>query len=354
MGLSLALALYAAGQARSAPPQAAAGRSVAMVADEPVQIGAPYSIGGKIYTPEDPPGYDELGYARVYGVDGVEGTTANGEPFIAGGISAAHRTLPLPSYVEVTSLETGRTILVRVNDRGPMTGDGIIALSPGAAAQLGMAGGGSAPVRIRRVNPPEQERAILRAHGRAAERLDTPASLLVVLRQRLGAPTSPTDKAVVPDRKAVVPPGKAQAGATFTPPPAQPAPTVAPLGQAKRKPPEHMPRPEQASGDAFVVEGEGASPSPNPQRMSPAPASLPAHVSADMKSGGYVVQVAAFSSQARAQALASKIGGGVVQAGRIWRVRLGPFATQEAARQSVRAVAAKGLENARIMANDAP
>src|SRR3546814_10196370 len=83
--------------------------------------------------------------------------TANGEKFRPDGITAAHKTLPLPSYVEVTSLQTGRTILVRVNDRGPFARGRIIDLSKGAAEQLGIRAAGTAPVRVRVVDPRSEE-----------------------------------------------------------------------------------------------------------------------------------------------------------------------------------------------------
>src|SRR3546814_14826735 len=84
--------------------------------DYPVKIWRPYHIGGVTYTPVDAPDYDEVGYASWYGGAHKGKPTANGERFRPEGISAAHKTLPLPSYVEVTSLETGRTILVRINE----------------------------------------------------------------------------------------------------------------------------------------------------------------------------------------------------------------------------------------------
>src|SRR3546814_10286294 len=99
-------------------------------------------------------------------------------------LSAAHKTLPLPSYVEVTALDTGRTILVRVNDRGPMANDRLIDLSRGAAEQLGLADGVTG-VRVRRVNPPKAERLRLRAGKAVPDRLATPDSLLAILRRKL-------------------------------------------------------------------------------------------------------------------------------------------------------------------------
>src|SRR3546814_18737689 len=89
-------------------------------------------------------------------------------------LSAAHKTLPLPSYVEVTALDTGRTVLVRVNDRGPMATDRLIDLSPAAADQLGLKDGVTG-VRVRRVHPPRAERLQLRAGKAVPDTLATHA-----------------------------------------------------------------------------------------------------------------------------------------------------------------------------------
>lgn len=141
------------------------------VSDTPVRIGKPYTIRGVTYVPAAEPRYDRLGYASWYGPE--SGTmTANGERFRPDGISAAHTTLPLPTYAEVTALETGRTILVRINDRGPFVpGSGrIIDLSRGAAELLGIRARGIAPVRVRVVQPPESDRERLRRGRPAVER----------------------------------------------------------------------------------------------------------------------------------------------------------------------------------------
>lgn len=153
-----------------APPQPVTGPA----ADYPVVVGPPFDIDGKTYTPEDRLNYDAVGLADV----GSEGGDT---------VTAAHKTLPLPSYAEVTSLESGKTILVRVVRRGPMSNDHLVELSPGAAAQLGLAGSVRPPVRVRRVNPPEQERAMLRTGGRAPERMATPQGLLDALNRKLAA-----------------------------------------------------------------------------------------------------------------------------------------------------------------------
>lgn len=137
------------------------------VSDVPVKIGPPYTIRGVTYYPRDERSYDAVGLASWYGSESGN-RTANGERFRPSGISAAHKTLPLPSYVEVTALDTGRTILLRINDRGPFHGGRIIDLSRGAAEALGVLRAGQARVRVRRVQPSESDRAALRA-GRSAK-----------------------------------------------------------------------------------------------------------------------------------------------------------------------------------------
>jgi len=155
------------------------------VSDTPVRIGKPYSVKGVTYTPQAVAAYDALGYASWYGKEQSGNPTANGERFRPSGVSAAHRTLPLPSYLEVTALDTGRTILVRVNDRGPFAPRRIIDLSHGAAEQLGMVSKGVAAVHVRLVNPPERERAKLRAGKAAVLRPTVSREELAELRLRM-------------------------------------------------------------------------------------------------------------------------------------------------------------------------
>ncbi|AEI37104.1 MAG: septal ring lytic transglycosylase RlpA family protein [Zymomonas mobilis subsp. pomaceae] len=111
----------------------------------------PYNVGGVTYVPKDDPHYNEVGYASWYGDDFAGHPTAIGEKFSPNGISAAHKTLPLPCYVEVTNLETGRHLVVRVNDRGPFVQGRIIDLSRGAARALGIEKKGTARVRVKRL-----------------------------------------------------------------------------------------------------------------------------------------------------------------------------------------------------------
>jgi rare lipoprotein A len=140
--------------------------------DYPLVVGEAFTVDGKTYVPSDTMNYDAVGYAE----SGEGGDVVTG----------AHRTLPLPSYAEVTSLSSGKTILVRLTKRGPMAGTNLVALSPGAWAQLGLGEGAKAPVRVRRVNPPESERAMLRLGQHAPDRMETPPGLLGVLKRKLG------------------------------------------------------------------------------------------------------------------------------------------------------------------------
>ncbi|MFL5297261.1 MAG: septal ring lytic transglycosylase RlpA family protein [Phenylobacterium sp.] len=117
------------------------------------KTGEPYQVGGIWYVPHEQPNYDETGIASWYGDAFNMKATANGEIFDMSQISAAHTTLPLPSLVEVTNLENGRKLVVRVNDRGPFVGNRIIDLSHAAARKLGYDQAGLAKVRVRYVGP---------------------------------------------------------------------------------------------------------------------------------------------------------------------------------------------------------
>lgn len=215
--------------------------------------------------------YDEIGRAGI-------ADTGNG-------VSATHRSLPPNSYVEVTALDTGRTILVRIADTVPGA-DHPIDLSADAARQLGLQGE-DAPVRIRRVAPSPQDVALLRAGQPAQLRADAPPVLLTALRRRL------------------------------------PGTLAAPL-------PPVRPSTASASGPQ------------RPLRATPAPPRVPVR-------GGFVVQVAALSHASNAQALAKSMGGFVKQGGRLHRVQLGPFATRAEAETARAGAARAGHTDARVI-----
>lgn len=300
------LTLLLAGCGSTPRPTAGAGRPTGgKVVDYPVKVGAPYQVGGITYMPVDDPDYDMVGMASWYGGEFGGSPTANGERFDPGRMSAAHKTLPLPSYVEVTALDTGRTITVRVNDRGPFAGNRVIDLSQAAARALGVERSGTARVRVRRVYPSERERAALRGGGQLAMRTDSvPARLPAAAR----APTPPPQTA------------------------AQPAP-----------PPYRVPTSARAPAPQPFQTPIGI-PMPPPYNAPVAAPSAQAPVG-----GGWFVQVGAFSSRERADVIAGQLGARVSDAGALHRVRLGPYASADAARDGVAKASAAGYADARIV-----
>lgn len=121
--------------------------------EAPRAYNRPYEVHGHWYRPEAQPGYDEVGAASWYSYESHNRTTADGEVFDARLPTAAHKTLPIPSYLEVTNLANGRRLRVRLNDRGPFVAGRIIDLSRGAAAELGFLNQGTARVRVRYLGP---------------------------------------------------------------------------------------------------------------------------------------------------------------------------------------------------------
>lgn len=113
-----------------------------------VKMGSPYSVNGETYVPRYEPNYSETGQASWYGPGFHGKSTANGEDFDQHDLTAAHRTLPLPSMVRVTNLDNGKTAIVRVNDRGPFAHGRILDLSKAAAQKLDMLRSGTAKVKV--------------------------------------------------------------------------------------------------------------------------------------------------------------------------------------------------------------
>ena len=280
-------------------------------ADYPVVIGDPFTVDGVEYVPADSWNYDEVGYAVLDAG--------------SGGITAAHRTLPLPSYVEVTALDSGKTALVRVERRGPMSGPSLMALSPDALDQIGAKDGDA--VRVRRVNPPEVERAALRAGERAPDRLETPQSLLVVLKRKL--PES----------------GSASLALSKKPVPAPAEPGV-------RDAAEDAPEASPAIAGALPIdaeEGKSALVSAPPVNELPKPEpAKDAPPRTELSAKKLVVQAAAFASEANARRAAEALGGFVVPGGKFYRVQTGPFTTRGQANAALAKVKAAGYSDARV------
>src|SRR6202048_4864630 len=112
------------------------------------RVGKPYTVAGRVYVPEEDVNYREEGMASWYGDDFHGRLTANGEVFDMESLTAAHPTLPMPCYARVTNLRNGKSVIVRVNDRGPYHGNRLIDVSNKAAELLEFKGNGVARVRV--------------------------------------------------------------------------------------------------------------------------------------------------------------------------------------------------------------
>jgi rare lipoprotein A len=140
------------------------------------RVGKPYTVAGRVYVPEEDTGYREEGMASWYGDDFHGRLTANGEVFDMASLTAAHPTLPMPCYARVTNLGNGKSLIVRVNDRGPYHGNRLIDVSNRAAELLEFKGNGVARVRVEYV-------------GRAPLEGDDDRQLVATLRTGVPAPS---------------------------------------------------------------------------------------------------------------------------------------------------------------------
>lgn len=154
------------------------------------RVGSPYVVGGRMYVPQYEPHYRAVGLASWYGEDFHGRLTANGEVYDMNGISAAHPTLPLPCYVRVTNLANHRSLIVRVNDRGPYAGNREIDVSGKAAELLGFRSHGLARVRVEYV-------------ARAPLEGSDDSRLVATLRE--GTPAPPPSAVMVASAKPFVP-----------------------------------------------------------------------------------------------------------------------------------------------------
>jgi rare lipoprotein A len=246
--------------------------------------------------------YDAVGFAGV----GEQG----GDPQA---ITASTDAVAQGGFVELTALDSGKTIVALVNGRG--TGGGIVGLSPGAAQLLGLQGGSGA-IRVRSVTPTPQDQTALRGGRSASARLDAPAALLTALRKRMPAGGPTPSRAIQrpqPASRPAVRPGASYVPPRETAPLDESAPTAEPVRRA--------------------------TPSYTPPRAAPAPAAA-----------GWYVQVAALSSLERAQALAASLGGGrVVSSNGIHRVQIGPYGDPASAAQARDDAARRGYGGARVV-----
>ena len=296
------LTLAACASAPSAPPASGLPRSGVY------KVGKPYQVNGVWYYPAEDYTYSETGIASWYGPGFHQKVTANGEVYDQNELTAAHKTLPMPSLVRVTNLDNGRSLVVRINDRGPYANGRIIDMSRRGAQLLGFEGTGTAKVRVQILA--EESRAIA-----AAARQGTPAPILAELE-------GPSPKPA--PRGSVEVTGAAR-------------PTPAAVSRAPVPPPMTVP------GD--VVEG----------RFVPAPviAELPVKPYEQI-----YVQVGAFGSQdnvtrvrARLAALGQQAQVSQTVSGRqrLQRVRVGPLASVESADAVLNQIIQAGLTEAKIV-----
>jgi len=151
------------------------------------KIGKPYQVAGAWYYPKEDFEYDETGIASWYGPNFHGKTTANGDVFNQNALTAAHRTLPMPSIVRVTNLENGRSLVVTINDRGPFAKGRIIDMSKRSAELLGFRAQGTARVRVRLLAG-ESRRV---AAGPGLKPGEAPVKVAILPKQRVEAATLP-------------------------------------------------------------------------------------------------------------------------------------------------------------------
>ncbi len=197
--------------------------AVPMPHNGPVKA-SPYTVFGKPYYPiQDARNYRATGTASWYGTKFHGQATANGETYDLYGMTAAHKTLPLPSYVRVTNLDNGRSVILRVNDRGPFYSDRLIDLSFAAAKKLGYAEVGTARVKVEGIDPQQW----WAQQGRPVP---------MVLASNAGAPRSNKLMSLpAPSEVRSVPQPVAAPIETWTPPPEQHAAAVLPVEVAVKK-----------------------------------------------------------------------------------------------------------------------
>jgi len=266
------------------------------------KVGQPYEVDGTWYYPAENPDYDETGIASWYGPNFHEKYTANGEIFDQNAISAAHRTLPMPSIVEVENLENGRAIQVRINDRGPFVGDRIIDLSYHAAKLLGFDRQGTAKVRVRYlIGPSLSAQAAARSGNEEVANYEVPSA----------APSAAIQSETLPD-----------ASPTYVAPLPAPQPAFGAYG-----------RPQPASSDSVTY--------------------LPVHpTQIYIQAGAFTMGPNAFRMKARLDSLGPvEVTGAVVNGLSVYRVRLGPIATVDQADQLLAQAHAAGATDAKIVVN---
>ena len=327
------------------------------------KIGSPYTIKGKRYTPREVTHYNEEGVASWYGELFHGRRTANGEIYDMEALTAAHPTLPIPSYARVTNLRNGRSLVVRVNDRGPYARDRVVDLSWAVASLLRIQTAGTGPVRVQYLGPAPlsgddaYERAVLARQPWAGPRVAQARSPAKAMRYRQASEQS---------RYSVTRSRKTASVAT-----------IAALGRHKaRSASETPPLPALRDRNRIAAARPKARAARNSQSrlasavVTAADLNLPA-LAAREPSGraagtktiaapppAYYVSAGFFPQKPQAERLAAilteiapaAIEPVTVGSRSVHRVRLGPFPRSEAAHQAMQRIRAAGLKEARVEA----
>ncbi|HZU88259.1 MAG TPA: septal ring lytic transglycosylase RlpA family protein [Stellaceae bacterium] len=301
------------------------------------RVGAPYEVNGVWYYPAVDYGYDRTGVASWYG-PGYDGRlTANGEIFDMNGLSAAHPTLPLPSIVRVTNLANGRSLDLRVNDRGPFVDGRILDVSRHAAELLGFESTGITPVRVRILKRRSIEVAELAKEGIIA---NGPAFA------EASPSVAPAPLARV--ASAAPPPAPSPAPPRIETP--APAPVVAPAYPAAAAPPPESERAAIAAPPLRRDVSLAAYRPRPPARPAVAPAALAPPGRMFVQAGAFAVPANAWRVRARIAGLATvRVSAVTINGATIYRVRLGPFASVEQANRVLSRVVGGGYAGARLV-----
>ena len=309
----------------------------------------PYQVFGKDYVPlASVQPYRQRGMASWYGRKFHGQRTASGETYDMYAMSAAHTTLPIPSYARVTRVATGRSVIVRINDRGPFHQGRMIDLSYAAALKLGFAQLGSAEVELESIEPGQAVSPTLQAATA------TPPALATIPQAAAATPPGAT---TTPPAPAATPPAPAPTlqAATTTPPalettplaaaatPPAPAPTQQQAATTTPPPLETTPLAAAATPPAPAPTQQQAATTTPPDATTtpPGAATTEQALPAREQAAAVYVQVGAFSSRANAENLRSRLEDEfgwlkdtvqVLAIGNLWRLHLGPYRTRDDAR----------------------
>ena len=299
------------------------------------KVGAPYKIDGVTYTPQEEFNHVETGVASWYGPGFHGKSTANGEPYDQSARTAAHRTLQMPAIVRVTNLDNGMSTVVRINDRGPFARSRIIDLSRTAAQELDIVRNGTAHVRI------DQLQAESLAVKDVAIAGGGPAEQQAAVAQASSGRYAPAQAQAPVQTAAYNPPPPVYAQPAPAPAYAQPAPTQ-PVWQTNSRSAAADPAP------AYIPASSGG----------PTVASL-ATGSTLQPTSGFYVQTGAFTTPENAERQrgavssygVSEISQGSAGGRDVYRVRLGPYTTSDAAGIVADRLKRSGYGDARVVAN---